>query len=724
MNKILSTVAELIVRGRRPILVLFLLVTALCGWLVTQVNINYDMSEYLPHDSPVRRGMDILHDEFPPSAVLYVMLYGLSDSERISAYVELSALEHVAAVEFESGSERFNRGGHVLYITTIDVDAFSPEATAVIDEIKYLFRDYDMVLSSPMSMPVNILLLIIPAAIIMLVILLVMSRSWVEPIVFSLSILIAIVINMGTNAIFDSVSDITVSIAAILQVVLCMDYSIMLINRYRQEKTSNSDKFSAMKSALKNSFVTISSCSFTTIAAMLMLVFMTFTLGLDLGLVLAKGVFISLVCIFTVTPALILMLDKAIDKTAKPAPHFKMDRLGSLSYAGRFVLLAVFVVLFVGSFLVRDDINITYSQDLYDEVFQTFEPGSVVVVVYENKDEERVAELIAAWDEHPRVDRIGSYYTASAQIMSMLPAMPDLSEGFPEGLPEGLPPEDFTERLAHDLPDGLPQDLTADFLSDLPEGFPQDMQLEQSLAEMEYALASVREVFIGENFSRLTLQTSLPGESESAFAFMADITHDMERTLDGEFFIVGDLAISYEMHNIFPQELLLITILTALSVFVTAAIAFRSLTVPLILISVIQCSIFITMASLYFQGSDIMFLALLIVQCLLKGATIDYAILFTAHYREARKTSAVKASVSAALNGSIHTILTSGLISGTITLVLGIIYSQINYQVSEILLLIARGCFIAMALVIFILPGIVAAFDRFIVTKWTRMINA
>ncbi|MCL2222712.1 MAG: MMPL family transporter [Oscillospiraceae bacterium] len=719
MGIFFSKVAELIVRGRRPILVLFLILTVVSGWLITQVNINYDMSEYLPNDSPVRRGMDIMHDEFPPSGMLYVMLYGLSDSERISAYEDLSALTHVSSVEFEPEVDRYNRGGHALYIVTIDVDAFSPEAGALIEQIEYLFSEFDMVLSSPMSMPVDILLLVIPAAIIMLVVLLVMSRSWVEPIVFCLSILVAIAINMGTNVFFDSVSDITVSIAAILQVVLCMDYSIMLINRYRQEKESANDKFSAMARALRKSFVTISSCSITTIVAMLMLVFMSFTLGLDLGLVLAKGVLISLVCIFTVTPALILMLDKAIEKTRKPAPHFKMGRLSTFSYKARFVVLAVFVGLFAVSFLVRDDLQITYSQESYDEVFQVFQPGSPVVIIYENMDESRIAGLIAAWDEHPSVDRIDSFHTASEYILSLLPPMPE----FPEGLPEGMLFEDLPEGFNPDMMGDFPQDMPADFLPESMDGASHNLLFEQALAEAEEALEYVREIFVGENFSRITLQTSLPGESESAFAFIGDITRDMEYVLAGEFFIVGDLAISYEMHNIFPQELMLITILTALAVFVTAAIAFRSLTVPLILVSVIQCSIFITMATLYFQGSSIMYLALLIVQCLLKGATIDYAILFTAHYREARKTTAVKESISVAFSGSIHTILTSGLISGTITLVLGIVFIQINYPVSEILLLVARGCFIAMALVIFILPSIVSAFDRFVTDKWTRKVQ-
>ena len=722
MNKFFYRVAELIVRGRRPILVLFLLLTAVSGWLITQVNINYDMSQYLPNDSPVRCGMDIMHDEFPPSGMLYVMLYGLSDSERISAYENLSALTHVSAVEFEPDSDRFNRDGHVLYIVAIDVDSFSDEAGVLIQEIESLFSGYEMVLSSPRGMPVDILLLAIPAAIIMLVVLLVMSRSWVEPIVFCLSILVAIAINMGTNVIFDSVSDITVSIAAILQVVLCMDYSIMLINRYRQEKESSNDKISAMVRALRKSFVTISSCSITTIVAMLMLVFMSFTLGLDLGLVLAKGVLISLVCIFTVTPALILMLDKAIEKTAKPAPHFKMEKLSVFSYRARYVVLAIFVGLFAVSFLVRDELQITYSQESYDEVFQVFNPGSPVVIIYENNDEERIAGLIATWNDHSDVDRIDSYYTASEYIMSQLPPMPELPGGFPD-LPDGLNFEDLPEGFSPDMMGDFPSDMSADFLPDMMGDFPNDLQFEQAMAELEEALEYVREIFVGDNFSRLTLQTSLPGESDSAFAFIGDITRDMESALYGEFFIVGDLAISYEMHNIFPQELMFITILTALAVFATAAIAFRSLTVPLILVSVIQCSIFITMATLYFQGSSIMYLALLIVQCLLKGATIDYAILFTAHYREARKTNAVKESISVAFSGSIHTILTSGLISGTITLVLGIVFIQINYPVSEILLLVARGCFIAMALVIFILPSIVSAFDRFVTDKWTRKVQ-
>jgi hypothetical protein len=234
------------------------------------------------------------------------------------------------------------------------------------------------------------------------------------------------------------------------------------------------------------------------------------------------------------------------------------------------------------------------------------------------------------------------------------------------------------------------------------------------LREARDAIDAGRVFLVGGEYSRLTLDTTLTEESEATFDFIESIRMELREVLSGEFFIVGGLAVAYEMHESFPGELALITMLTAISVYVTVAIAFKSLVIPLILVSVIQCAIFLTMGSTYFQGMSIIYLALLIVQCLLKAATIDYAILYTAHYTERRKTEAKKKAVVSALNNSIHTILTSGLISGTITLLVGVMYVNINAAISEILLLVARGCFIAMALVVLVLPSLLLVFDRLI----------
>ena len=568
MERLKNTAASLIVERRVVVLSVFFILTLVSALLISRVNVNYDFNEYLPDDSPTKIGAARLQEQFPPSATFNLMFRGLREIEKPAIAHWLASIPYVDNVSFEQGDERFERDGHTLYVITIGVDAFSPEGEAVVDAINEEFRGYDKVLSGPLTMPVNMIFIMVPAAIILLVVLFVMCKSWFEPVIFIISIMAAIILNMGTNVVFDSVSDVTVSIAAILQVVLCMDYSIMMFNRYRQEKALTEDRKAAMKSTLRKSFVTISSCSITTIVAMVMLVFMSFSLGMDLGLVLAKGVFLSLVCILTITPGLILIFDNVIEKTAKRAPQFKMEKLAAFAYSARYAIAAFFLVLFAASFLLRGSTLVTYTVGGYDEVYQVFPPDNPIVVLYENSDEANIAGLVGGWEENQHVESVLS-------VSTLMGAM------------------------------ARPAQFTA-FISD--DNAP---ALGGAMDQMREALAQ----FVGSEYSRLVINTNFTDESEEAFAFIQGISHDLAGALDGESFITGSLAFAYEMNNSFPSELAFITILTVISVFITVAVAFRSIVIPMILVSVIQCSIFVTMGSTFFQGMSIIYLALLIVQC-------------------------------------------------------------------------------------------------------------
>jgi predicted RND superfamily exporter protein len=253
-----------------------------------------------------------------------------------------------------------------------------------------------------------------------------------------------------------------------------------------------------------------------------------------------------------------------------------------------------------------------------------------------------------------------------------------------------------------------PTEITLyDFLRFMSEQNPQDETLHAMLGEMEAG----RSMLVGENFSRLIINTNLPLENSLTFEFVEQLTRDMQNNLSGEFYIIGESAIAHEMNMGFRSELNLITILTVIAFFIVAALSFRSLPISAILVCVIQSSVFITMATAHLFGDGIMFLALIIAQCLLKSRIIDYGVLYTANYVEARKTDDVKSATKNALNNSIHTIITSGLIIVVITFVLGLIFIDLNIAISEILLLVSQGCAIGVILTIFVLPSLMAVFD-------------
>ena len=356
----MKKITEFIIDKRYYILIIFILLTIGCAFLSNKVVINYDIAKYLPDTSKMRIGMNIMEDEFSDveTSTLNVMFKDLV-KDKMTIKSELESISGVSEVEYDE-SDKYNKDNYTLYEVTVDDKKDSSTAKNVYNEIFNKYQDDSIYMSGNIAeanksvLPFWIIVLAILSA---LVILLIMCESYVEPFLFLTVILMAVVLNKGTNIIFPNVSHITNSICAILQMALSMDYSIMLMNRYDQEKQKEKDKIKAMKKALHKSFQSISSSSVTTIVGLLALIFMSFKIGKDLGFILAKGVLFSLICIFFVLPSLILLFDKWIIKTKKKTPHFKFTSLAKLNYKLRYLAGPLFILIFVLAFTVKGNLG-------------------------------------------------------------------------------------------------------------------------------------------------------------------------------------------------------------------------------------------------------------------------------------------------------------------------------------------------------------------------------
>lgn len=297
-----------------------------------------------------------------------------------------------------------------MYVLNTSYAYGSDEEKSIEAELESRFEQYDMVYrnndTSIGALPGWIVLL---AFVILMIILFIMCGSWIEPFLFLITIGIAIVINMGTNIVMGSVSNITFSIAAILQLVLSMDYSIILMNRYRQEKQLTENKEDAMKSALVHAFSSITGSSMTTIVGLLALVFMSFKIGIDLGVVLAKGVLISMLCIFTVLPFIILACDGLIQKTTKKELNVPMNKVAAFSYRFRYALSGIFVVMFVGFYFLQSNTETAYILANEDPIAEIFPSSNTVVMVYENQDEEKITDIAKELENDPNIKSVMGY---------------------------------------------------------------------------------------------------------------------------------------------------------------------------------------------------------------------------------------------------------------------------------------------------------------------------
>ena len=400
----LKKLTDGIVKHHKAVLIVMLALAAACVVLMSHVNVNKDLTKYMPEGSETSEGLTIMYSEFDESLAmpLTVMVENLNDTEKQTEYEYLKELPGVKSVNYDD-SEKYNKDNQTLYELTINGKADEEVASTAFGKIKEHYKElgkearYRGEVATMNSAPLDFWIVGV-AVLAALVILIIMAESYLEPVLYLVAIGLAVAINLGTNAFLPSVSQITNSITAVLQLALSMDYSIMLATEYHREKMRGKDKITAMKAALGRSFTAISASSVTTIVGMLVLLLMSFTIGRDLGIVLAKGVLLCLISIFTALPALLLIFDGAVEKTKKTAFAPKLDLLGEASYKIRKFAPLIFLVVMGVSFVAQMQVKNLYVNAESDAIDAVFGSYNQTVILYEREDEAAATELCKSLD--------------------------------------------------------------------------------------------------------------------------------------------------------------------------------------------------------------------------------------------------------------------------------------------------------------------------------------
>lgn len=398
--------------------------TILCSVLIFKVNVNSDMTKYLPDGSQMRQGLEIIQDEFglsPASVGSVRIMTGRLDSASC-AKVRASLLERpevisvsdshtstpTASPEGDSHSSTLTsgpEGGYTLLelgvVPGTDLKALAKELAKDFSKDTVIGTSLDGATPNPLILIIGIIILV--------VILLVMTKSWLEPVLLMIATGMAVIVNMGTNAFLESVSITTNSIAAILQLVLSIDYSVILMNRYRQEKSHNHDKEVAIRRAIRKSFRPVLSSSCTTVIGLLMLCFMSLKIGADLGIVLAKGVLCSLLFTYSALPGLLVIFDKGIERSGKPVPILPTDGIARMSEKHRIPISIAFLALFAAAFILHYNTKISFSTDYVSPIDEVFPKANSVIAVYDNRDEQQIIGLMDTLKGDPHVQTTLSY---------------------------------------------------------------------------------------------------------------------------------------------------------------------------------------------------------------------------------------------------------------------------------------------------------------------------
>ncbi len=728
--------AGFIVSRRNWILAAAACLTLVCMLLSLRVGVNYDMTKYLPDQSAMKKGMDIMNAEFPSMGAdksIRVMAEGLDEEKQAELLEKLNALPYVESVAHD-GSEKYHKGDYSLFVISTAYEYGSPEERAIESALSKDFQEYHTVYRNDNPGADGVSPWLLGGAIVILVaILAAMCESWFEPLLFLVNIGAAIVINEGTNLVMGQVSYVTSSIASVLQLVLSIDYSVMLMNRYRQEKARGLEKREAMAAALCNCVSPVTGSALTTAAGLLALAFMQFKIGLDLGVALAKGVLISLLCVLTVLPGIVLLGDGLIEKTAKKTPHVSLNGLARFSFKRRYFLSALFVVMFGAFYFLQGNTLIAYTLTKVDPIVDIFPPENILVIVYENKDEEKMAALSDALARRSDVTQVMGYpsiFGKAYGAAELADALDGLAGGM--GVDTGAAGISFDPSLLNTVyslyfagtsTPAEEQKLTIPQLFD----YVHDKLLKNPLlsgmipAGMRETVAGAKEqledgmrMLKSDRYSRMIVYTYLPVESEETDALL-NAVEDAAKELTGDYYLIGNSAMSREMQISFGDELRTITLLTAAAIFLIVLITARSFIIPALLVLIVQCGVYITVTVVGWQGYSIYFLALLVVECILMGATIDYGILYASYYRENRKERSVAESLQAAYDGSVHAIMTSGLILVLVTGILG--YTYADPTIAEICRTISTGALSAILVILLLLPGLLAALDKLVVGR-------
>ena len=742
--------AAFLVDRRKAVFLTMMLLVLVSIILIPRVNVNTDMTKYLPDSSAMKQGVDIMAKEFSGMSMpntIRVMFRDVPGQEKEKILGGLKMTPHVDSVSFVPGDGRYEKDGFSLYVLSFSVDYESDEMNEAQDYIRSNYDGYcGMVfcLDKPKQQGVPVWIFVL-ALVLLVVILQIFSPSWLEPFLFLSAMGAAVVINMGSNILLSYVSQITWSIGAILQLALSIDYSVILMSRYRQElallsgsrsdhvpehdadkvpeAAEGSNEERAMKAALEKSFSSIAGSSFTTIVGFLVLIFMSFKIGRDMGIVMAKGVFLSMFCILTILPFLVLSADKLIRKTRKRVLTIKMGAVSRFSYRHRKIITVLFVLFFLAVFVLKGSCGIAFTLIESNDIDRVFPSENQIVLLYENSDEDAAADMVGVLEEEDGVNSViawsntlGGSYTAS-ELEDMMGSLGG-SAGF------DIPPEMirmvyrlyFAGKEEGKLSIGELADYVSGTLSDniiLKALVPDEMKdrLKDAPALLEEAGKQIK----GPEHSLMVLSTSLPLESEETSAFMERLRALCEQNLSGKWYLIGNTPMAVEMVKTFSGELNFLTLLTAGVIFLVVLVTFRSLAVPVILVLLIQSAVYTTMVLINIQGMTIYYLALLVVQSILMGATIDYAILLTNYYREMRRQKEPGPALQDAYGLSVHTILTSGCIVVSVTAIVGFAFS--DPSVCQIVHTISKGAACALILILFVLPGLLSALDFLVVGR-------
>lgn len=667
---------RIVLKKRSIVIAVFITFAVLCLILQTGVNINYRLSDYLPKGSVSTIALNEMQREFPGGMQnARVMIKNVSITEAIRYKEQLSEIDGVTSVTWlddfadiriplelmdKEIVQSYYKDGSALFLVAIE----NAQEVRVIGEIRKITGDSGAISGQAVTIATSqemaageatkAIIFLIP---IIIVILLLATTSWIEPVLFLAAIGISVLMNMGTNFFLKDVSFITNSIGPILQMAVSLDYAIFLLSSFSKARGQTDNDSEAMAIAMKRSFPAIIASAMTTVFGFLALVFMRFSIGSNLGIVLAKGIILSFVSVMIFLPALTLTCSKLLDKTRHRSVMLKWQKPAKLLMKLRIPALILVLILIVPSFLAQNRNSFAYGIGVLDP------------------------ETRAGMDEAA----INEVFGKSASIILLVPKGDTGTElelaGRLSRVPNIISVVSYVTSIGADIPqDVLPDSTVSQFYSD--------------------------------KYSRMIIYSDTENEGTEAFAVVEQVREIAREYYGEEALTCGESTSLYDIRSVVTTDSTFVNVLAIAAIGIVILLTFRSLSMPIILLITIETSIWINLSIPYFSGTILCYIGFLVINTVQLGATVDYAILFSDHYLLNRKTLPPKSAAVKTLQETMGSILVSMTILSAAGFIVGLTSS--TDIVSQLGILLGRGAILSAAMVLIFLPAAAILADKIV----------
>ena len=707
------------------------------GW----VKVENDITTYLPEDTETRQGLTVMNDNFVTYGTARVMVSNVTYETAENICSDLESIDGVTSVDFDDTTDHY-KSASALFSVTFDGTTTDDISVHALHTIRDMLAGYDTYIDTEVGVDTSadlqseMSVILVLAAIVIVLVLTLTSRSYAEVPVLIMTFGAAALLNMGTNFLCGTISFISNSVTVILQLALAIDYAIILCHRFSDEHETK-DTREACIAALSKAIPEISSSSLTTISGLGALAFMHFGIGRDMATVLIKAILFSLLSVFTLMPGLLMVFSKKIDATRHKNLIPKITFLGKFDVATRFIVPPIFAVVVVVTAVLANKCPYCYSytdlvtakqsesQIAHQKIKNTFGVNNMVAVIVPTGDYDSERQLLKDLDSCAEVkstqglaniDAMDGYKLADALTPRQMSELAGLDYEVAEALYAAYAvDQNEYGKLISGLGDyRVPLfDMFMFLQREMKDGnITLDGDIQETLDDLFEQLNKAQLQLQSDKYSRLVVYLNLPEESDETMDFLDTMHALIAKYYSSDTYIVGNSTNVKDLSSSFGEDNMLISVLSALFVVIILLFTFKSAGLPVLLIVVIQGSIWINFSVPTIQHESLYFLGYLIVNSIQMGANIDYAIVISSHYTDLKKEMRPKEAIIAALNEAFPTIFTSGTILAVAGALIGVMTT--NPVIAAIGTCLGRGTVISIVLVMAVLPQILLIGDTIV----------